>query len=490
MSLSLAVYAAWAAAVAHTVNRIVPEPYMDEIIHISQAQAYCNGHWTTWDARLTTPPGLYLVSALPANLLPRWRALLCSVASLRAVNLVFSLALPFLYARLLRAYRRQANFGQQGNGSLNTSTEAITVALFPVASFFGSLYYTDLGGLVCILVSAQLSLEGRWASSALAGGVSLLFRQTNIAWVASIAAATVIRKLMPCSLYNPLLSHARPVDVPLSLASLVKQSLVNLHLLMPLLAAYSPIFVLAGVFIAWNGSIVLGDKTNHVATIHVVQLWYFVAFTVAMMAPRILLRPTALRRSVASLLSTPRRLLCSAVATAAIIYSIEHYTIAHPFLLADNRHYAFYVWRKILNIHPRARSALAPIYLVSIKLVYDALASSATMALLELCLFVLSTCATLIPSPLIEPRYFIVPFVLLRLRLSTSAPSSCTETEPANKNVHKTVRGTNNHDLVVVAEGAWYLLIQVVTTGIFLWRPFKWDNPRNADETGLMRFMW
>jgi len=30
----------------------------DEPFHAPQAQAYCNGEWSTWDPKITTPPGL------------------------------------------------------------------------------------------------------------------------------------------------------------------------------------------------------------------------------------------------------------------------------------------------------------------------------------------------------------------------------------------------------------------------------------------------
>ncbi|KAK7293046.1 hypothetical protein RJT34_15907 [Clitoria ternatea] len=41
------------------VNCIVPEPCMDEIFHIPQAQPYCKGNFGSWDPMFTTPPGLY-----------------------------------------------------------------------------------------------------------------------------------------------------------------------------------------------------------------------------------------------------------------------------------------------------------------------------------------------------------------------------------------------------------------------------------------------
>ena len=41
------------------VYQIAPDPYIDEIFHIPQAQAYCQGDFLYWDNKITTPPGLY-----------------------------------------------------------------------------------------------------------------------------------------------------------------------------------------------------------------------------------------------------------------------------------------------------------------------------------------------------------------------------------------------------------------------------------------------
>ena len=42
------------------------------------------------------------------------------------------------------------------------------------------------------------------------------------------------------------------------------------------------------------------------------------------------------------------------------------FTIHHPFLLADNRHYTFYVWKDIIAAYPMARFCLIPLYLYAI----------------------------------------------------------------------------------------------------------------------------
>ena len=37
-------------------------PYMDEVFHVPQAKAYCDGNFSHWDDKITTLPGLYYVS--------------------------------------------------------------------------------------------------------------------------------------------------------------------------------------------------------------------------------------------------------------------------------------------------------------------------------------------------------------------------------------------------------------------------------------------
>lgn len=63
-------------------------------------------------------------------------------------------------------------------------------------------------------------------------------------------------------------------------------------------------------------------------------------------------------------------------------------SVAHPFLLADNRHYAFYIWRRILNPYPLARYLLTPLYLVAAKLIFGSLCKYYCLSQLSLTLIV------------------------------------------------------------------------------------------------------
>lgn len=160
-------------------------------------------------------------------------------------------------------------------------------------------------------------------------------------------------------------------------------------------------------FLAWNGSIVLGDKSAHEATIHLPQIFYFSLVCVAF-TPSLFLRFT---------LSFPKFLLKNKLlmilCLLAIACAVHLNTMAHPYLLADNRHYAFYLWRRLLQ--PKVfRYALIPVYLMCVTCIVDSLKHRGSFFQL---LFAFCVAASLVPQFLLEPRYFVVPFIMFRLHI-------------------------------------------------------------------------
>ncbi|GAA5982340.1 hypothetical protein JCM10908_006604 [Rhodotorula pacifica] len=491
-------YTAWftgSVLVATRINEHVPEPYMDEIFHVTQAQAYCRGDRRYWDPALTTPPGLYLLPALLSHLqrqlpfLERLAPDACSVPALRAFNLLLSFSLPFLYSSLLSLLHTSPR-----RKPTSYAWEGLVIALFPVLGWWAWMYYTDLASVLAVLVSWRYALQRRYAFSAAAGAVSLLFRQTNIVWLAFIAGQAAIARLRFASagtgvsrLHDPLLQKARLGHLVVVPMSVILAALRNFPALLPVLASYLPVFAAALAFVRWNGGIVLGDKANHVPTLHLAQVWYFLAFAAAFFAPQVLgVRPVM--RALVGSVRTPGRLLGSVLALSTILYAIHHYTVAHPFLLADNRHYAFYLWRRVINVHPYARYGLAPGYFVAARLLWIQLAGAGTMRLSTLLLFTGATCAVLIPTPLLEPRYFLTPMLILRLYLSFSS-----------SNASITPRTNSRQRLAL--EAALYIVVQLVCVWLFLDRPFRWEIEVGVDGKGLhgrderevgrwQRFMW
>ncbi|BGP03709.1 Dol-P-Glc:Glc(2)Man(9)GlcNAc(2)-PP-Dol alpha-1,2-glucosyltransferase [Rhodotorula toruloides] len=485
-----ACYAAWAAAsvgVAMRINRTVGEPYMDEIFHVPQAQAYCRGDWKYWDPALTTPPGLYILPAVLAHAkgllepivahLPANFAAFdpCALPSLRAINLLLSLFLPFLYSSLLHLLHGLSDDTRPGRRSYDW--QGLVIAMFPLVQWWSWLFYTDMASVVCILLCWRTALQQRHVQSALLGAISLLFRQTNIVWIAFIAAQAAIREL---ELPKKEVKLAGGKATPFAVA---RVALAQLPTLAPVIAAYLPVFLAFLAFIRWNGGIVLGDKQNHVATVHVAQLYYLVAFAGVLFWP-VIVTPRRVRVACYELIGSPRRAMLSLLALAVICYTIKHYTIAHPFLLADNRHFCFYLWRRVINLRWWTRYALSPGYLLAGRLIYDQLANARLMTLSTLLLLTGATSAVLIPSPLLEPRYFLLPLLILRLYFS---PSSTTSTPTKRRHL--------------VFEAAFYLAIQAACVWLFLEKPFVWDIQVGEDGKGLegrderevgrlQRFMW
>ena len=318
---------------------------------------------------------------------------------------------------------------------------ALDVTLFPPLFFFSALYYTDVPSTLSVLVFYWFFLYSyrhdvspwlRTSGLVLLGAASLLFRQTNIFWVAVFPAGiALVNELDRGHLVVKDSMHRRAEGFGDSMVSVVRSSwkmevifdptvrdgwiegtsklnrqgvcLVNVALdyiktiisivasgmkamtqpdrLTTLLIGLAPYMVLISMFagfVLWNGGVVLGDKSNHVATIHLPQMlyiWpYFTFFSWPLLYPYLAVLPIALLAKMPNvaplegMLMFKRRhlaprtwLLGLFIALACLI--VHFNTIVHPFTLADNRHYNFYVFRLLMR-PSWVKYAVTPIYIV------------------------------------------------------------------------------------------------------------------------------
>lgn len=255
-------------------------------------------------------------------------------------------------------------------------------------------------------------------------------------------------------------------------------------------------------FVVWNGGVVLGDKTNHVATIHLPQMLYIWPFMLFFSWP-VLLPYLAQPRWLLGQVPRYWIVLSGLLAMTAVVHSN---TIVHEFLLADNRHYTFYVF-KILRHQPWLWYALVPVYAASAWLSAIALggipSSSGEKTRKQdgglrkprggiqdknncvsfLLVWLISTSLSLVTAPLVEPRYFMVPWLIWRLHVSEESASSARGMKAASKD--KRLWGIIARSSFWI-ELAWSMLINFVTCRIFLKHEFRW--PQAPAE--VQRFMW
>lgn len=307
-----------------------------------------------------------------------------------------------------------------------------------------------------------------------------------------------------------------------------------------------------GLFVVWNGGIVLGklyfpspcqyrhshslgDKENHIASIHTPQMlyiWpYFMFFSFPLLYPYIL-NSFAPQSSLPVRFSSgptrhqlPRAIV--AIPIMAMMLLVVHFnTIVHPFTLADNRHYMFYVFRILLR-HPIIKYLAVPVYFVCAWAAITALGGLPNKPPISgsqlegkkdsshksptitppaqdepqkgnrvsfVLVWLLATSLPLITAPLVEPRYFIIPWLLWRLHIPnpppqpSSASSAGTKARRNSSEPLEQIKAAlyKEYDLRLWLETAWFLLINWVTGYIFLYKGFEW--PQEPGQ--VQRFMW
>ncbi|CEO95483.1 Dol-P-Glc:Glc(2)Man(9)GlcNAc(2)-PP-Dol alpha-1,2-glucosyltransferase [Plasmodiophora brassicae] len=424
-----AVVAACAAVAAVTyvsirwVNATVPDPYMDEPFHAGQTVTYLRGRWTEWDPKITTLPGLYVASVIMCRAMP-W--IDCEqVTSLRMLNVFWVTALFLCLYHLLSL--------------LNTTSsravlKALEIMTHPVLAFHSLLFYTDVPSLTMVLLTWIAVRHDRMVAGGIAGLAAVCFRQTNIIWVAWAALQVIV------ATYHAQASQAAKKWL---LPHFILWALRNVQQLFKVLFPIIAVGIVFAAFVVANGSIVVGDRTNHVAVVHLPQLLYFCAFACVFMwrLPRHL----------------PNLPLIAALAPLAIL-AVHYKTYAHPFILSDNRHYTFYAWKNFFQRYSWFRYAVIPVYLLAVDMIVRIIGTSRPF--LWQAFYWICTAACLVPSPLIDTRYFIVPFVVIQLEETQLSIRAISWRILANCSVH----------LVVLC--------------VFLLRPFTWADGSTA------RFMW
>jgi alpha-1,2-glucosyltransferase len=465
----------------------------------------------------------------------------------------------------------------------------LNIVLFPPLFFFTALYYTDVVSTEVVVWAYCLSMNHilkkmpvlRGVIIVLIGVLALLFRQTNVFWVGVFSGAldavdaltqAVAEKrrqggpkntIMPDQnsfafvgildesidgifVYDPPIHDAflegtaqcpsphtilslTSLDYLISAVSIVLASIRNFRVIITAVLPQMLILSAFASFVYWNSGVVLGDKSNHVATIHTPQMLYIWPYILFFSFPVVL--PIAIRRLLGQcraisntrahpsgsglfLVYLGTRTLYTLAFIGVALLAVHYNTIVHPFTLADNRHYVFYIFR-ILRWHWAIKYLAAPVYIVCAYLALATLGGSAKIGALKseggrrktakdtpesvaaltaaassttrtsfALVWLTTTTLALISAPLVEPRYYIISWIMWRMHvLPYASPSPAIDTPSAKEKVALAKRRAK---IVLWAETLWLLLINSVTGYVFLYKGFEWPQEPGA----VQRFMW
>jgi len=413
------------------MNEQVSTPYMDEYFHNLQTNRYCSGRWGVYDPKITTPPGLYLVTVVLLKSMV-WLGLPEDVCwdfnSQRAIVLLHGVLLVWICAKVMLHL----------NPTVNSDTRllwATEIATFPLVLFYSLLFYTDVPAAFYIISSYYLMLLNYpWLSSILAT-IAVLHRQTNIVWAAMIVVLDME------SLVLDVLKRRKRSRGILSVRALLSWVWRNKTTVVKKYCGFILIALLFLSTFVWNHfQLTFGDHEHHTPSLHYAQIVYCAAAVFGgvlfhALDSHFITRLTGRWVYQTCAISLLGILLCA------------YGAIAHPFLLADNRHITFYVWRKALRfigVRTLLGATFGPIVML-----LQVMVKGST---LRLGLIALTAVATLLPAPLLEPRYFFVPYLFTRLHIR---------------------RG---HQMRSLANVIIFLILDFLLLGIFLHHPFYQDT--------------
>lgn len=200
------------------------------------------------------------------------------------------------------------------------------------------------------------------------------------------------------------------------------------------------------LFLVTNGGIVVGDKTAHEASIHIPQLFYFSLFCLIFAWPHFVCEVSNFIAYV-----TNHKKIFLIVFILCII-AVHFNTIVHPYLLADNRHYTFYIWNRFYGRYLSFRYTIIPIYIFAWYVICKVMFVNNDIS--TLIIYLTAITGLLVPQKLIDVRYYFVPYIIFKLNLKTNSYTVFN----------------------LILEFVTYCIINVLTFNLFFTKQIYWSD--------------
>ena len=342
----------------------------DEDYHYPQIKAFAEGRFEI-DRRLTMLPGYHAIIAALAWVGGVGGAL--SLPAARVISWGLCALAPVLFFLCARAL-----------GKDNRFSLSLTFLLSPIIFPFFFFLYTDIPSLLFLLGVLLLTLQRRYQLAGLMAVLSLLLRQTNVVWAFFFALVALGQEGVWTRLAQ---RDFRPV----------------LHALARLW-----LFVFAGLaflaFVYWHGSIALGMVDVHrLERLYPTQV-YLLLFTVFL-----LFMPLHIRNlpRIARMLRR-RPVICLFVGAMSLAFYLQTFWVNHPYNYEMDFLRNRMLWPLREDLWLRV-AAFIPMAWALCSLCVTPLQRRSFYWLYPL------AAAVLLPTGLVEQRYFIVPIVLFML---------------------------------------------------------------------------
>mgnify|MGYP004704861603 FL=1 len=435
------------------VSNDVKNPVMDEKLHFPQLKTIASGDYTTWNDKISTPPGLYYLSLLYAKISNSE----ITLSNMRYFNFLGGVLLAML-VMLIRFKNKEAGFS------------AVSILLNPLIAIYYSLFYPDVWASVFIVAAYAVIVWKPKNSyilsaimSAILGSLSVTFKQSNIVWVFFMGAVIIDSIVKDGKKYK----YGEGIGDTLTF---IKTGLANLTTLIP--------FIIVGVafftFVYQNGGVALGDKENQIIVPHLAQICYCVTFIMIFTIP-IWISSRTFVDYVNDNLFSISGLMFNAAWIPILYIVIENFTIIHPSMLSDNRHYVFYFIRLLIVREEKARLQLIPVYHFSFYIIwklfknnYDNNTPNKRTAASPLIFYSFMICLSIsvMLTPMFDLRYYIVPMIFFRLFVSTISEPVL----PIN------ILHTYNTEIRYTGEGIWLWMWTQFIYISFLKYTFKYGS--------------